>query len=186
MAKIFIVRHAQDEDNARSILNGRRDLGLTELGKQQAREVGSKLDDKNISVIFCGPQLRHRTTAQIISEALGGVAVIVNDDLVERDFGILTGRPLSDIKKYARQILVTDGVDYFLDVQGSESFESVYARAGHFLKYLSTQKQDGNSLVVTSGDTGKMIRATYNNWSWEYGLKTPHFDNVGVIELGSG
>lgn len=39
-AEIFIARHGQNEDNVNGILNGHRDLPLTELGRQQARELG--------------------------------------------------------------------------------------------------------------------------------------------------
>jgi broad specificity phosphatase PhoE len=185
MEKIFIVRHGQDQDNAQGILNGHRDTSLTELGKRQAHETASKLVGKGISTIFSGPQLRHRDTAHIISETLGSLTVTVRDDLVERDFGILTGKPLSDIPTYAKEIIITDGVNYFLDAEGSESFESVFNRARGFLMYLQSQSMDGGLLIVTSGDIGKMIRAAYYNWSWQEGLKTSHFDNAGIIELGT-
>ena len=43
MRKIFVIRHGQDTDNVRGILNGRRDTDLTDLGRQQAILAGQKL-----------------------------------------------------------------------------------------------------------------------------------------------
>jgi hypothetical protein len=42
---------------------------------------------------------------------------------------------------------------------------------------------DKNILIVTHGDTGKMIRASYFGWTWKKGLQTPYFDNTEIIEL---
>jgi precorrin-6B methylase 1 len=43
--KIYVARHGQDTDNANGILNGRRDEQLTELGKQQAKDVARKMSE---------------------------------------------------------------------------------------------------------------------------------------------
>lgn len=43
MLNIYLARHGQDQDNANGILNGRRDMPLTELGVNQAKELAGKL-----------------------------------------------------------------------------------------------------------------------------------------------
>ena len=43
MGKIVLVRHGQDEDNAKRILNGRRNAPLTTLGVTQAYDLTDKL-----------------------------------------------------------------------------------------------------------------------------------------------
>lgn len=39
MTKIYITRHGQDRDNANNILNGHRDMPLTEIGMDQAGQL---------------------------------------------------------------------------------------------------------------------------------------------------
>ncbi len=183
MYSIYIVRHGQDEDNAQGILNGHRDQSLTALGRSQAIQLAKKLQGKAIGAVYCGPLRRHRETANIILEVLGTIPVTINESLIERDFGVLTGKPVDDIPKYAKEILAGDRVNYFLSVEGSESFPAVYERASTFLRNLRSQAQDKNVLVVTSSDTGKMIRAAFMGWPWQEGLMTSYFDNADSIEL---
>ncbi len=183
MAKIFLVRHGQDEDNANGILNGRRDKDLTELGEQQAITVAEKLKDNNISIIYSSPLKRAYKTAKIIAKELGVSEILVDKDLIERDFGLLTGKPVSDIIKYTDKIIFSDGVNYFLEIERSEDFPTVFQRAKRFLQKIQQRYPNENVLIVTHGDVGKFIRSAYHNWSWEKGLKTPYFDNTEVIKL---
>ncbi|MFA4871942.1 MAG: histidine phosphatase family protein [Patescibacteria group bacterium] len=183
MPKIFIVRHGQDMDNANNILNGLRDLALTDLGRKQARATAQKLKDKNIGIIYSSPLKRALETARIMARALGVKKIIVNNDLRERDFGVLTGKSLADIPKYSKNNLPIDGTLYFLDVKKAESFPTVYERAKGVLEKIVAQKNGQNILIVTHGDFGKMLRAVFYNWDWERGLKTPHFGNGDVLEL---
>jgi broad specificity phosphatase PhoE len=183
MKTIYLVRHAQDEDNAHGILNGRRDMSLTSLGREQAQQVAEKLKDKNINVIYCGPQKRHRETAQAIAELVTGVPIIVRDDLIERDFGVLTGKPVADIPKYSDKVFAGDRVTYFLEAEGAESFGSLFQRASVFLQELRATEQRQHVLVVTSSDIGKMIQAVWGGWSWQEALRTPYFNNTDIIEL---
>jgi broad specificity phosphatase PhoE len=43
MVKIYVARHGQDADNANGILNGHRNEPLTDLGRQQAKDVATKM-----------------------------------------------------------------------------------------------------------------------------------------------
>ena len=102
---------------------------------------------------------------------------------MEREFGILTGKPVLDIPKYTDKILLSDRVNYFLEVDGAEDFPALLKRGQKILDEIRQKHPDRNVLIVTHGDIGKMIRAAYHRWTWEQGLKTPYFDNTGVLEL---
>ena len=46
MLNLYLARHGQDEDNAKGILNGRRDNPLTKLGVNQAKKLAENLSLK--------------------------------------------------------------------------------------------------------------------------------------------
>lgn len=186
MTKIFLVRHGQDEDNANGILNGRRDTPLTELGRSQARTVAEKLKDNGIRIIYASPLKRAYETARIIAKEIGVDEVIADEHLMEREFGVLTGKPVADIPKYSSKTLQTDRVLYFIDAEGAENFPTLYQRGRKIIEEVTERHPDKNVLIVAHGDIGKMIRAAYHGWSWEEGLETPYFDNTGVLELEVG
>lgn len=183
MSKIFLVRHGQDTDNAAGILNGRRDTDLTELGREQAKKVAEKLRDNNVQIVYASPLKRAYETARIIATELGIDGVTADEHLIEREFGILTGKPVSDIPKYTDKILPTDRVNYFLEADGAEDFPTLLKRGKKILEEIKQRHPNENVLIVTHGDIGKMIRAAYHYWTWEQGLKKPYFDNTGVLEL---
>lgn len=57
MLKIYLARHGQNEDNANGILNGHRDMPLTETGIAQANEVAEKIKNTGLSfdVVLSSP-----------------------------------------------------------------------------------------------------------------------------------
>jgi broad specificity phosphatase PhoE len=183
MADIYLVRHGQNEDNLEGILNGHRDRPLTQLGREQARSVAAKLKDNGIQVIYASPLKRAYETATIIAEQLG-LAVQVDQDLIERDFGVMTGKPVASILDLPLEhVLRTEVVNYFLKAEGSEDFPKLLERAGRVLERVQRLHRSEHVLLVAHGDIGKMIRAAYHGWDWMKGLKTPYFDNTGVLEL---
>ncbi|WP_013335061.1 histidine phosphatase family protein [Gloeothece verrucosa] len=180
---IVIVRHGQDEDNAKGILNGHRDLGLTEAGKAQIKSTATQLLSVHPEVIITSPLKRAYFSAKIISEYLSCKHLKVCPELIERDFGCLTGKKIADIPYYCKQILQFDGVNYFLDAEGSESFPLLLTRAKRVLENLKTTYLSRNIIVVTHGDLAKMICAAHYNWSWKQGLQTHNIRNGGFIYL---
>lgn len=184
MNTYLIARHGQDEANAERTLNGHRDTNLTDLGRQQARVAGEKLKDDGITRIFSSPLMRAQQTAEIIAEAIGlAENVVVEDRLIERHFGVLTGKPLDAITDHATEILEHDGVQYFLNAKDAETFEDVLARANELLKELDETYDNETILLVTHGDTGKMLRAAFHAWSTKEGLQSPYIANSEVLHL---
>ncbi len=186
MLKIYLARHGQDKDNASGILNGRRDEPLSEKGIEQAKEVATKTKGSGIHFdhIYSSPLQRAYKTAEIIADTLGIAKPEVLPDLIERDFGIMTGKPQSTIRDVcAPDIMQTDTICYFLSPEGAETFPQLIERAKKVLNEIKAKHEDGNILLVTHGDFGKMIYTAYYNLNWKEVLKMFHFGNSELLEL---
>ena len=182
-AKIYLCRHGQDEDNANSLLNGHRDRPLTALGLQQAADVTERIQSKSIDVIYCSPLQRAKKTAETIAVPFG-LRPIVMDDLIERDFGILTGMPYEAIPEYSNgHILKTPKVTYFLQCDGVETFPELLKRAEKVLARIDQECKGKNVLLVAHGDIGKMLMAAKRKMHWSDALNAPYIANTEVILL---
>jgi len=191
MAYILLIRHGEDLDNVSGILNGHRDQPLSPKGEEQAlvaaQKVRSRLAELDLPTvaIYSSPLRRAQQTAQAIAEKIG-LPVQTEPDLIERDFGVMTGLPVADILKLPPEdVLPTDRANYFLRADGSEDFPMLYKRARRLLTTVEQRHPDQNQVVilVAHGDIGKMIRAAFEGWSWHDGLTTPYFANTEIIEL---
>ena len=186
MLKIYLARHGQDMDNAGRILNGRRDEPLSEKGIEQANEVALKIKQTGIyfDYVYSSPLQRAYKTAEIIADTLRISKPEILPDLIERDFGIMTGKPQSTIKEVCSpDIFQTDTICYFLNPAGAETFPQLIERAKKLLGMLQSKHKDGNILLVTHGDFGKMIYTAYYNLDWMHVLKMFHFGNSELLEL---
>lgn len=186
MLKIYLARHGQNEDNANGILNGHRDLPLTDTGIAQAAEVAYKIKDEGLKfdVVLSSPLSRAFKTAEIISEINEFPKPKVMDELIERDFGVMTGLEQSRIEELcAPDVLKTELITYFLSPESAETFPDLLARAKKLLNSLTDTYKDVSILLVTHGDFGKMIYASYYNLDWKEVLTLFHFGNSELLLL---
>jgi len=184
LGKIYLIRHGQDEDNARGILNGHRNKPLTRLGISQAREAGDKLKNKNIEIIVSSPLRRAKQTAATIAKALGIKKVYLETDLRERDFGVLTGKLVKEIPFYAEKYIRINSSIYFTKGKGIESFSATLKRAKSILKKLKKAHIGKNLLFVSHGDLSCMMLAGERGMSWKRGLeKWDGIKNAQIIKL---
>lgn len=186
MLKIYLARHGQDQDNANEILNGRRDKPLTSIGVDQANQLAQKIKESDLKfdIIYSSPLQRAFKTAQIISATQNLSGPIKLNELIERDLGIMAGKPTDDIEKlYAPDILKTNTITYFLSPKNAETFPQLMARAEKLLSFIKNQHQDDSILLVTHGDFGKMIYAAYYQLEWLEILKMFHFGNSELLLL---
>lgn len=186
MLNIYLARHGQNQDNANGILNGHRDLPLTELGLAQAEEVAIKIKGAGLvfDAILSSPLVRALKTADTIASINNLPQPKVVTELIERDFGSMTGLEQSRIEELcAPDIIKTETVIYFLSPEGAETFPDLLNRAKLFLDKITEQYTDGSVLLVTHGDFGKMIYAQYYNLDWKDVLTLFHFGNSELLLL---
>ncbi len=181
--EIFVMRHGKCVDNE-VLLNGTLDKPLVEEGRQQAVESARKLIGENIKMIYSSPLSRAYETAMIVAKILDPVDVDIEPRLIERHFGILTGRPITDIPLFSKDIIYGDKVRYFLDTEGAEHYDTVYERAQAVLRKVLDLHAGQNVLLVAHGAIGQVIRAAYYGFTWQECLeKMPYFGNTDIIRL---
>jgi broad specificity phosphatase PhoE len=184
--KIYLARHGQNEDNRDGILNGHRDLPLTELGRKQAHEAAASIKSLGLTfdVVYSSPLIRAFETASIISSEANQPTPVAHPLLIERNLGLMSGRPIASIKEHCGEdVLVTDVVTYFLAYEGAETFPDLVARAKVLLAELKQKYTDESILLVGHGDMGKMIYAAYYDLPWSDVLKQFHFGNSELLLL---
>lgn len=186
---IYLARHGQDEDNAAipPLLNGHRNQPLTAIGVEQANALATDVKGAGFSfdAVYSSPLQRAYKTAEAVTDALGIEKPIVIDALIERDFGVMSGQPATEILNLPPEdILITPTINYFLRAEGAETFPDVIERVKVFLAELVTKHKEGDTvLLVCHGDTGKMIYATFYGLDWREVLKQFHFGNSELLLL---
>lgn len=89
--RIYLIRHGETDWNLQGRLQGREDIPLNETGRMQARQSGRVLQKTGVKTIITSPLIRAVETARIISKSLDKARLIIDDDLIERDFASLSG-----------------------------------------------------------------------------------------------
>lgn len=186
MITIYLARHGQDRDNEAGILNGRRDEPLTKLGLEQASQLAQKIKESGLDFykVYSSPLQRAYQTAKIITDNLQTNDPEKLDLLIERDFGVMTGKSRKDIVKIcAPDILQAEIITYFLSPQGAETFPELIDRAKVLLDLIKSKHDGDKILLVTHGDFGKMLYAAYYNLDWKKVLMMFHFGNSELLLL---
>lgn len=95
--RLLLVRHGESVLNAADCFTGRLDVPLTPVGVAQAHDAARLIADAGFSVdvVIASPMVRSRQTAEIIAGELHIPSKRVETavELVERDYGALTGMP---------------------------------------------------------------------------------------------
>lgn len=141
--KVYIVRHGQVPHNALKQYNT-TDEDLTEIGKQQAKELRDKIKNIKFDLIICSPLNRAKHTAEIIN--INNNKIIYDDRIRERSCGDLSGKPLE----------VTNREEYWnyntkIKYGTSENIKLFFERVYKFLDELKIKEYDNVLIVAHSG-----------------------------------
>ncbi|HEY5171127.1 MAG TPA: histidine phosphatase family protein [Acidimicrobiia bacterium] len=93
---IAFVRHGQTELNRGGRLQGRIDAPLSDLGAEQAAALARGFASEPVTRVLSSPLQRARDTAAGIA-ARHGLAVEVDERLIELDYGSWDGLALADV-----------------------------------------------------------------------------------------
>lgn len=146
MGRLLLIRHAESEGNRDQVFTATPLVPLTARGHEQARAAAQWLLDRHVPAhVVSSPYTRARQTAAIIAEILG-VPVVVEEDLRERDYGLLAGQAYSSPRPgYDRERYWT------WRPEGGETLEEVLVRVGSALDRVAAGAADADVVVVSHG-----------------------------------
>lgn len=159
--KIFLVRHGESEGNLGGTLQGcRLDTPLTRRGRRQAEALSVRLAEAEIDDVVASPMARARETAAICA-APHGLAVRLDLELVEFDWGVWTGRPLDeDLERQVGEIRARwRSGDVDVRTPGGESPVLAAERARRVLARIAARKAAA-PIVVAHGRFNRIFAAT--------------------------
>ena len=175
---LIIARHGQTQWNAEKRYQGQNSqIGLTELGKQQATAVGQLLSEISIDVMYASPILRAWETAGIISEHIN-IPAQKESSIAELNAGNLEGlTKIEADKKYPGMWDERNNDRLNFKGHGGESYVEGMQRAMAFVTVLNQKHAGENVLLVTHGGIIKAILADFLNLKNNIFLrnKIPHF-----------
>jgi len=184
--KLYVVRHAQSIGNEQRIHCGqRRDFGLSELGKKQAKEVANFFRNIPIEKIYSSDSLRAKDTAKELAK-LKEIKIIEDKRLREFDKGDFVDVEWSLCVKYKEKIVKEKNLPFYeIAFPNGESEIENKKRVEEFLKEVLSKQKD-NIVIFAHAGTNRIIHAVLMNLSFEEAYALPQkngcineFERVG-------
>lgn len=147
--KTLLLRHGQTELSAERRFAGRGDIALTDEGIRQAGLVAKRLAEAGgVNVIVTSPLQRARRTAEAVAEATGA-PLIVDQDLVEADFGQWQGMTFAEVAAKWPDELAAWMASPDVTPPGGESFAMVALRVLAAQERLLGEHRHATAVVVS-------------------------------------
>ncbi|HEX4442980.1 MAG TPA: histidine phosphatase family protein [Galbitalea sp.] len=150
MTSLYLVRHGETDWNAARRIQGRTDIPLNELGREQATTTGRLLARRSWDGLVSSPLIRAFETAEIIGAEVGMNTVETLEAIAERNYGEAEGLDYERIER----MFPGD-----TPVPGRETHQQVADRVLPALLKLASGRP-GESLIVVSH--GGVIRSVLN------------------------
>ena len=158
--KMIVIRHGETALNVDGRMQGSRGPNepLTENGRAQITHLRDTLLISP-DTIYVSPLLRAMETAQILNERFHS-ELVERNELIERDFGSLSGQPHDSISPEIHERDLELRYDYH--PFGGESVDDVRKRTLDFLKTLALS-EDKTVFVVTHRGVIRILYELYPN-----------------------
>jgi broad specificity phosphatase PhoE len=138
MVTILFETHSTTVDNEAKLAAGWYDVALSDLGEQQAKQLGERRAGEHFDAIFCSDLQRSYNTATL---AFGDKFPIVQDErLRECNYGSLNRTAKADVEAMREQALTVPFPE-------GESYEDTSRRMQSFLQDL-LKDHDGKTVMI--------------------------------------
>ena len=159
MARILLVRHAPTPETGSRLTGRQAGVALGPTGQTDARRTCDALAALRVKAIYSSPIERTLETATIIA-APHGLTPIVEDGMIEIDFGAWTGRTLKSLRRTALWETVQRVPSRARFPEG-ESFAEAQARAVDAVERIAGAVGKGTAIVVSHSDVIKLVISYY-------------------------
>lgn len=160
MAGIYIVRHGETEWNAEGRIQGHTDIGLSDRGREQARDTARRLAEVPFAVAYSSDMSRTRDTARII---LGERDIPLHSvpELREYHKGVFEGLTVQQYRqRYPEQYRASLVNDPDFAPTGGETIRQSTARLTEFVAGLGLTPGLGPESASESGSESASASAS--------------------------
>ncbi len=181
-SNLYIVRHGQTTFNAggTKTFTGWVDVDISEVGVTQATAISETLSSIRFDVAYTSRLLRCRHTLDILLKPhTYGVPTIVDDRIIERSYGDLSGKLHADIQTQYPDMYKIWHRSYDVPPPNGESVKMVEMRVYPFIhELLRTAGDNKNILISAHGNSIRCLRAYLENMTveQEMSLEVPQND----------
>jgi broad specificity phosphatase PhoE len=137
--EVVFETHSTSTDNELGIATGWNEGSLSELGREQARQLGERRRDDGLSVVYASDLRRAVETAEL-AFAGSSVPVVIDERLRECNYGSLNGMPRAQLETERLRRLDEPFPD-------GESWRQAVERVTGFLRELP-RLHDGERVLV--------------------------------------
>ena len=147
----LIIRHGETQWNAEQRYQGHEDSPLTETGRNQVRALGLRMKAFQFNSLISSDLGRAQKTADILA-AYTGHAVEIDSRIRERNYGLLEGLTVAEIKAKHSEILdKLDQNDPDYVIPKGESHRQHYERNASFFNDLLNRRAGTRIALIIHG-----------------------------------
>jgi broad specificity phosphatase PhoE/ribonuclease HI len=147
--RLLLLRHGQTELSVQRRYSGRGNPQLTDLGRRQADAAAEYVAARGgIAAVITSPLQRAHDTAATVAKALS-LDVVVDDDLIETDFGAWEGLTFGEAAERDPQLHRNWLRDTTVAPPDGESFGSVRTRVERARNRILAEYPEATVLVVS-------------------------------------
>ena len=173
--KIILIRHGETNFNVKGVYTGWLEAKLTPLGINQAKKIGSFLDQEKINAVYVSPLKRSLKTAQLVFPSR---KIVVDELLKEINCGDFSGkdRPWV-VGNFPSMASIIDNLTFYPNGETVKEFSN---RVKLFLEKLP---KNGVIAIVSHEGVNKMILSIILNINLSK-IQRNLNDEIIVIEKG--
>jgi glucosyl-3-phosphoglycerate phosphatase len=180
MTRILLVRHGATEWNLTKRAQGQADIGLTDVGREQALRLIEMLRGYKIDAIYSSDLSRAVDTAKPLAESRG-LEIEIDRDLREIDQGEWTGLTTDEIR--ARWPDRWGPARHYNARPGGESPNEVRKRGLRAMSRIVEKHPDGCIVLVSHGGTIRWIVAESMGYNDRSSAQLRGLANGGALVL---
>lgn len=149
--RLLLIRHAKPSEAVTGRCYGALDVGLSEAGREQARQLADALAEAPLVALYTSPLRRAVETAAPLAARLGHPPTL-DERLAELNFGAFEGRSYDEIER-SHPELYRDWMEtpWRVEFPGGESFPSLRRRALAAMEALRRRHAGATFALVSHG-----------------------------------
>jgi probable phosphoglycerate mutase len=151
VTRVVAVRHGQTAWNVATRIQGQLDIGLDDLGFEQARRLARALGDEDIDAVYASDLSRAADTARMLAERLN-LPLHTDPRLRERAFGAFEGLTWAEVERdHAEASLRWRRRDVAFGPPGGEVLQAFFDRAIAAIAAIAARHRGQHIAVVSHG-----------------------------------